>query len=90
MIMRRFRRICAAVGSKLTLSKHPWTKTYVVIDRRCAFVSCSATISNPEKARLLTSQTARAILTASASMPEISSASQYALPLYPLFQQFNS
>ena len=47
-VMRRFRRVCAAVGSKsriFTVAEHLFTCN---LDRRTRFVSCSATISQPK------------------------------------------
>src|SRR6266545_497550 len=49
-ILRRFRRVCAAVGSKLYLTLGQ-TQSLIPIsidtDRRIRFVSCSATLANP-------------------------------------------
>lgn len=48
MIMRRFRRLCAAVGSTskfLCITSFPAHS----IDGRVKFVSCSATIANPKR-----------------------------------------
>lgn len=49
-ILRRFRRVCAAVGSTYItslLQKNLQSLTCVQTDRRIHFISCSATLSNP-------------------------------------------
>jgi hypothetical protein len=45
-VMRRLRRICAAVGSE-SMKTRPWNRFELASDRRVQFVSCSATIANP-------------------------------------------
>lgn len=49
-VLRRFRRICAAVGSGWFHQRGPSSADFVHFpDRRVRFVSCSATITNPGK-----------------------------------------
>ncbi|KAG2061268.1 DEAD H helicase [Suillus hirtellus] len=48
-IIRRFRRICAAVGSMFHLASFMILLTKSLSDQRVVFVSCSATISKPSQ-----------------------------------------
>lgn len=49
-VIRRFRRVCAAVGSMLSFFKGLETQLWLtILDRRIMFVSCSATIAKPKK-----------------------------------------
>lgn len=48
-IIRRFRRICAAVGSMFQFASFMFLLTKSLSDQRVVFVSCSATISKPSQ-----------------------------------------